>query len=318
MMSQKYALGVDIGGTKTAFGVVAEDGTLVFHSEVATRAFAKPESLVEEIARQLSEAKQGDFLGIGVGAPNGNAKTGNIEFAPNLTWKGIVPICEIFEAEFSTRTILINDANAAAVGERMFGNAKDLDHFVTITLGTGLGSGVIVDGHLVEGEHGFAGEYGHIRVFPDKDGRLCGCGRYGCLETYASSTGVVRTFKEWFAEIPSSSILKTLENPDARAIFDCWKQGDAFAEKIVDYTADVLGRSLADFACFSDPKAFVLFGGIAQSGQAFVDKVKAAMEKNMLKVLQNKVEIRLSALHDQNAAILGSAAITFWKFNRDV
>ncbi len=317
-MNQKYALGIDIGGTKTAFGVVSEEGNLIYSSVVSTRDFDKPEKLAKEIYRQLKSVNQDDFLGIGIGAPNGNAKTGHIEFAPNLTWKGIVPICEIFEEVFSTRTILINDANAAAVGERMFGNAKDLDHFVSITLGTGLGSGVIIDGHLVEGEHGFAGEYGHIRVFPGAEGRSCGCGRFGCLETYASSTGVVRTYTEWLDKIPENSTLKTLINPDAHAIFDCWLKGDTFAEKIVDYTAEILGRSLADFACFSDPKAFVLFGGIAQSGQPFIEKVQAAMDKNLLKVLKGKVEIRLSALHNQNAAILGSAATTFWKFNRNV
>jgi glucokinase len=315
-MNQKYALGVDIGGTKTAFGVVSSEGEISYHDEIHTRDYATAEDLIKEISKRLKENNQGDFLGIGIGAPNGNSKTGHIEYAPNLTWKGIVPICELFEEFIGARSILINDANAAAVGERMFGNAKDLDHFVTITLGTGLGSGIIIDGHLVEGQHGFAGEYGHIRV--KENGRLCGCGRLGCLETYASSTGVVRTLKEWYAEIPDSSTLKSLQNPDAHAIFNCWLQGDAFAEKIVDFTSKILGEALADFACFSDPKAYVLFGGIAQSGQAFVDKVKKDMENHMIKVLEDKIEIRLSSLHEQNAAILGAAATTFWKFNREI
>lgn len=315
-MNQKYALGIDIGGTKTAFGVVSEKGEIIFDSEIATKDYPTAEKLVDEIHSQLIANHQGDFLGIGIGAPNGNSKTGHIEFAPNLSWKGIVPICEIFEKKFNSRSILINDANAAAVGERMFGNARDLSNFVTITLGTGLGSGVIVDGHLVEGEHGFAGEYGHIRVV--ENGRLCGCGRLGCLETYVSSTAVVRTMEEWKNEIPADSALLKLDNPDAHAIFDCWKKGDAFAEKIVDYTAHMLGRSLADFACFSDPKAYVLFGGIAQSGEEFALKVKNAMEENILQVLKGKIEIRISSLHNQNAAILGSAATTFWKFNKQV
>jgi glucokinase len=313
-MNQKYALGVDIGGTKTAFGVVTEDGKIIYHSEIPTKNYPTPEALVSEIKKQLDENHEGEFLGIGIGAPNGNSKTGQIEFAPNLSWKGIIPICEIFESIIGARSILINDANAAAVGEKMFGAAKDLENFVSITLGTGLGSGVIVEGQLVEGEHGFAGEYGHIRVV--QEGRLCGCGRKGCLETYASSTGVVRTFNEWEDNIPQDSILRTIENPDAEYIFDCWQKGDEFAEKIVDFTANILGQALADFACFSDPQAYVLFGGIAQSGQGFIDKIKIAMEIHMIQVLQNKIEIRLSALHDENAAILGSAATAFWKFNK--
>lgn len=316
-MDQKYALGVDIGGTKTAFGVVSEKGVIIFHGEVPTRDYPTPEELIKEIEGQITEAGYSDFFGIGIGAPNGNALTGNIEFAPNLKWEGIVPICSLFEEKFATRSILINDANAAAVGERMFGNAKDLDHFVTITLGTGLGSGVIINGHLVEGHNGFAGEYGHIRVFPES-GRLCGCGRNGCLETYVSSTGVIRTFDEWKSEMPSDSLLTKIETPDASAIFDCWKKKDAFATRIVDYTAQILGRCLADFSCFSDPQAYILFGGIAQSGQGFVDKVKIELEKNIIKPLKGKVEIRLSLLHDENAAILGSAATTFWKFNKNV
>ncbi len=313
-MDQKYALGIDIGGTKTAFGVVSEIGEITYHDEIRTRDYDTAEDLVNEIGKRLKTNHQGEFLGIGIGAPNGNSKTGNIEFAPNLAWQGIVPICDIFEEIIGARSILINDANAAAVGERMFGNAKDLDNFVTITLGTGLGSGIIIDGHLVEGQHGFAGEYGHIRV--KENGRLCGCGRLGCLETYASSTGVVRTLNEWCNEIPDSSPLKTSVNPDAQAIFNCWTEGDAFAEKIVDFTATILGEALADFACFSDPKAYVLFGGIAQSGLPFIEKVKNAMENHIIKVLEKKIEIRLSSLHDQNAAILGSAATTFWKFNK--
>jgi glucokinase len=313
-MNPKYSLGVDIGGTKTAFGVVSEQGVMIFHGEIPTKDYPTADLLISEIHKQMLDADYSDFFGIGIGAPNGNSKTGNIEFAPNLKWKGIVPICSLFEEKFATRSILINDANAAAVGERMFGNAKDLDHFVTITLGTGLGSGIIIDGRLVEGQHGFAGEYGHIRVFPE-NGRLCGCGRNGCLETYASSTGVVRTFNEWKNEMPANSLLTKIENPDAHAIFDCWKKKDEFATRIVDFTAKILGRCLADFSCFSDPQAFVLFGGIAQSGQGFVDKVKSELEKNIITPLKDKVEIRLSLLHNENAAILGAAATTFWKFN---
>jgi len=310
-MNQKYALGVDIGGTKTAFGVVTEDGKIIYHSEIPTKNYPTPEALVSEIKKQLDENHEGEFLGIGIGAPNGNALNGKIEFAPNLPWKGIISICDLFEEKFHKPTILINDANAAAVGEMMFGAGRDLKNFVTITLGTGLGSGIIINGNLVEGENGFAGEFGHIRVI--KDGRTCGCGRLGCLETYASSTGVVRTYNEWIKDLPSNSLLHQVDHISARTIFECAQREDSFATKIVDYTAEILGNALANFACFSDPKAYILFGGLAQSGVFFAEKVKAAMEKDILKVLENKVEIRTSELHHRNAAVLGTAATLFWK-----
>jgi glucokinase len=311
-MIKHYALGIDIGGTTTTFGVVAQNGDMLFEEMIYTKDYPKASDLVDAIYSLISKNHNTQqILGIGIGAPNGNALNGKIEFAPNLLWKGIIPICELFEEKFHKPAILINDANAAAVGEMMFGAAKDLKNFVTITLGTGLGSGIIIEGQLVEGEHGFAGEFGHIRVV--KNGRNCGCGRLGCLETYASSTGVVRTFNEWKSELPEDSLLHKVDHISARTIFESAQTGDVFAMKIVDYTAEILGNALADFACFSDPKAFVLFGGLAQSGEFFAKKVKYSMEKNILKVLENKIEIRTSELHHRNAAVLGTAATLFWK-----
>jgi len=311
-MIKHYALGIDIGGTNTAFGVVSQDGDMLFEEIIPTHNYATAKELVEEIHSILINKHDiNQILGIGIGAPNGNAFNGKIEFAPNLPWKGIVPITELFESTFHKPAILINDANAAAVGEMMFGAGRDIKNFVCITLGTGLGSGIIIDKNLVEGEHGFAGEFGHIRVV--KDGRLCGCGRLGCLETYASSTGVVRTYEEWKKDCPSDSLLNHVDHISAHTIFESAQKGDVFATKIVDFTAEILGNSLADFSCFSDPKAYILFGGLAQSGAFFADKVKAAMEKEILKVLQNKVEIRTSELHHRNAAVLGTAATLFWK-----
>lgn len=316
-MAKHYALGVDIGGTTTTFGVVSQEGDMLFEEMIYTKDYPEPEMLVAAIHKNIVEQHDvQQILGIGIGAPNGNALNGKIEFAPNLLWKGVVAICELFENVFHKPAILINDANAAAVGEMMFGAGRDLKNFVCITLGTGLGSGIIVNGTLVEGEHGFAGEFGHIRVI--KDGRDCGCGRLGCLETYASSTGVVRTFTEWKADCPKDSTLNTVDHISARTIFESAQQGDDFATKIVDYTAELLGNSLADFACFSDPKAYILFGGLAQSGGYFSKKVKAAMEKDILKVLENKVEIRTSELHHRNAAVLGTAATLFWKTFKNV
>ena len=306
------ALGIDIGGTNIAFGLVNSEGKLTCEHSVPTHDFDRPEDFVSYIHHYLSEKNLLDqILGIGIGAPNGNHYTGEIQFAPNLHWKGRIPLAQMFEDTFHKPAILTNDANAAAYGEKLFGHAKDLDDFVTITLGTGLGSGIVTGGELLYGHHGIAGEYGHIRVIPG--GRLCGCGRYGCLETYASSTGVVRSIQEMESSLKASSGLSGMEKPTARDVFELAEKGDAFALEIIDYTANILGNALADFIAFSDPQAFVLFGGIAQSGKDFAQKVKHYMEQNVLNIYKDSVEIRISALHDRNAGVLGTAASIFWK-----
>lgn len=306
------ALGVDIGGTNIAFGLVSSKGELIFEHSVPTRDYDRPEEFVQFLHKYLSGKNMLDqIIGIGIGAPNGNHYTGEIQFAPNLHWKGRIPLAQMFEDVFHKPAILTNDANAAAYGEKLFGNAKDLDDFVTITLGTGLGSGIVIGGELVYGHHGIAGEFGHIRV--EKNGRLCGCGRKGCLETYASATGIVRSITEMESSLKAGSEVLQLEKPTAKQVFDLAEKGDAFAMEIIDYTAEVLGYSLADFVAFSDPQAFVLFGGIAQSGKDFAEKVKFHMEENILNIYKDKVEIRISDLHDRNAAVLGTAASIFWK-----
>ena len=234
---------------------------------------------------------------------------GTIDYAPNLLWKGCIPLKDMVESKFNIPTQLTNDANAAAVGEKIFGCAKDLENFVTITLGTGLGSGIFINNNIVYGEHGYAGEFGHIRVIPN--GRLCKCGRNGCLETYASATGVVRSFEELNSTHKKASTLNKIKNLNAKSIFEEAEKGDLFSIEIINYTADILGSALADFTAFSDPKAFILFGGIAQNGENFRKKVTESMKKNTLKIFENKVEIRISSLHDKNAAILGNAASVF-------
>ena len=304
------ALGVDIGGTNTVFGLCDETGNIVYESSFSTKKFEVAEDLVKAIHADLQERGLIDsILGIGIGAPNGNYYSGSIEFAPNLTWKGRTPIAQLFEKAFDLPTLLTNDANAAAIGEMVYGNAQDLTHFVTITLGTGLGSGIIVDGNLVYGHDGFAGEYGHIQVIPD--GRSCGCGRNGCLETYASATGVVRSISELDSTNKSSSKLTDRENSSARDVFNLADEGELFAQEIIDFTAKVLGQALANFTCFSSPEAYVLFGGIAQSGPKFASKVKEYMEESMLNIYQNKVEVRISSLHEVNAAVLGAASLVW-------
>lgn len=309
-MKTKIALGVDIGGTNTAFGLCDEKGTSFFESSVPTKSFETPSALVDEIYRIID--KQGfldTIVGVGIGAPNGNYNSGTIEFAPNLPWKDSIPLAQLFEDRFKKKSILTNDANAAAIGEMIYGNAKDLKDFVIITLGTGLGSGVVSNGKLVYGHDGFAGEYGHFRVIPE--GRSCGCGRKGCLETYVSATGVVRSALELSSPNKDNSALIRLESISAHEVFDLASKGDSFAQEIVDYTAEKLGSALADYTCFSSPAAYILFGGIAQNGAPFAEKVKGFMEQQLLNIYQNKIEIRVSSLHDKNAAVLGACSLVW-------
>ena len=314
-MSKQYALGIDIGGTNTAYGLVNKSGDVIFETSIPTTIFQQPEDLISAIYVDIQNQHSIDnIIGIGIGAPNGNHFTGNIEYAPNLTWKGIIPLAKLFEEKFNVPAQLTNDANAAALGEKIFGKAKDLKNFVTITLGTGLGSGVFINDEIVYGQNGFAGEYGHIRIIPN--GRLCKCGRKGCLETYASSTGMKRSILELDSNYKQDSILLKLETATAKDVFEQAKNGDQFAMEIVEFTAEILGSALADFACFSDPQAYILFGGIAQSGQEFANRVKYYLEENILTIYKNKIEVRTSSLHSLNAAILGSAAAVFAKINK--
>ncbi len=300
----KYKLGIDIGGTNVAFGLVDETGKVQRKESVNTNSFDAPEDLFEEIKHQLSE-ELSSISGVGIGAPNGNSKTGKIEFAPNLKWTGIVDVIQLAENVFGLPAKLVNDANAAALGEKHYGVAKDWSDFVCITLGTGLGSGVIVNNELVIGSNGLAGEFGHIVVIPK--GRQCGCGRQGCLETYVSSKGVKKTLEIGLESWPSKFVGVNAED-SVKDIFDKAEKGHYGAMEIVDYTADILGQALANFAAFSNPQGYVLFGGLAQSGAFFKDKVESAMNKSILSIY-NKTQIRISSLSAGDAAILGAAAI---------
>ena len=309
-MNKKLALGIDIGGTNCVFGLVEADGTIVFETSLVTKDFETLEALIDQIYSILTYKNYiSTIAGIGVGAPNGNFHTGTIEYAPNLHWKGVLPIALLFSEKFGIKTTITNDANAAAIGEMKYGAGRDLKDFITITLGTGLGSGIIINKQLVYGHDGFAGELGHFRVIPD--GRLCGCGRKGCLETYASSTGVVRSFSELESINRKDSSLNNISNLEAIDIFQAADKGDHFALEIIDFTAKTLGESLADFTCFSSPEAYILFGGIAHSGEAFAQLVKKYMEQAMLIIYKDKVEIRISSLHHSNAAVLGASSLVW-------
>jgi glucokinase len=311
----KNVLGIDIGGTTIAFGIVNKDGTIASSNIFETKSFDTPNDLVDTIFNELKTKNLLEPIdGIGIGAPNGNYFTGNIEFAPNLNWKGIIPLTELFKQKFKLPTLLTNDANAAAFGEMIFGNAQDLKDFIVITLGTGLGSGIVVNRKLIYGHDGFAGELGHIRTI--QDGRSCGCGRNGCLEAYCSSTGVVRSFHELNSEAKEKSSLFSIEDLTSKTIFEHASNGDVFANEIVDFTAKILGSALADYACFSSPQAYILFGGYAQNGKSFADLVKKYLEENLLVIYKNKIDIRISNLHNENAAILGAAALLFNEYEK--
>jgi glucokinase len=313
-MKKELALGIDIGGTSIEFGIVDREGNVLFEKDFPTKSFDSPTDFIEKVASVLKPLSYtNELVGIGIGAPNGNFFTGNIEFAPNLNWEGIIPLAHLFSERFNLPTFMTNDANAAAIGEMLFGNARDINDFVTITLGTGVGSGVIINNQLVYGHDGFAGEYGHIRIVPN--GRSCGCGRRGCLETYCSSTGVVRSISELDSPNKSFSTLLSIDNPSAKDVFEAADEGDLFASEIVTFTAQTLASSLADFACFSSPKAYILFGGYAQHYGNFPSIVKKFMEEEILVIYKNKIDIRISALHDKNAAVLGAAAHLFSNLN---
>lgn len=311
----RYCAGIDIGGTNSIIGLVDEQGNCICDRSIPTKAHDSPETFVAaacKVIRECLEANPGSVLeSIGIGAPNGNYYTGCIEFAPNMPWKGVVKLAELFSTNMQVPAVLTNDANAAAVGEMLFGGAKGMTNFVTITLGTGLGSGFVVNGEVLYGHDGFAGELGHVIAV--RDGRLCGCGRRGCLETYASATGIVRTMREWLDNSAQPSPLRSLsdEQLTSKVIADHAAKGDVIALEVVDYTAKILGRSLADMVCITSPQAIFLFGGLAQAGKLLITPTNRYMEENLLNIYKNKIDILPSKL-SANAAVLGAAALA-WK-----
>jgi glucokinase len=312
MNKNLLAVGIDIGGTNTVFGLVDYLGNCVSHDSIKTSHFELVEDFVDEVCLKLTklitDQDDAEIIGVGIGAPNGNYFSGNIEFAPNLNWKGIIPLSKLFEEQLNIPTTLTNDANAAALGERIYGAAKGVDDFVMVTLGTGLGSGFVVNGDLVYGHDGFAGELGHTIV--EKNGRLCGCGRRGCLETYVSATGIVKSAKE-FLKKSSNSSLADLQFITSKSISDAATAGDKLALEIFDFTAEKLGLSLANTIAISSPKLIVLFGGLAQSGDLIIKPTKKYLEEYVLSIYKNKIEIVSSKLDASDAAILGASALAW-------
>jgi len=317
-MIKDYAVGIDIGGTNTKFGIVDRHGLIVEQGRMLTDVHENAEDFIEELYANLSlliatHGGNEKFKGIGVGAPNGNYYQGTIEYAANLKWKGIIPMSDLMEKKFGLPVKLTNDANAAAVGEMMYGVAKGMKHFITITLGTGVGAGIVIDGKIVIGHDGFAGELGHVTVRPG--GRMHkGTGLRGSLESYASATGVRETAIEMLTEEPKApSLLRnySIDDLTSETVFHCAEQGDAIANQIFEYTGQILGEAFANFVMFSSPEAIVLFGGLTKAGDLLMKPTVQTMEANLIQVFKNKVKILYSDLKEADAAILGASALVW-------
>ncbi len=310
-MMRKLVAGIDIGGTNVFFALVDAEGNIFSKSSVRTKDFPEPQQLVDEVSSQILSLMKNhpdhELSGVGIGAPNGNFFNGTIEFAPNLNWKGIIPLAKYFEEKLNCKAILNNDANAAALGEMIFGGAKGMKDFIFITLGTGLGSGIVVNGEIVYGHDGFAGEIGHVMV--ERNGRPCGCGRKGCLETYCSATGIVKTYLEIISQ---SEITNHKSEIDARYIFEKAHHGEQAAIDSFNFTGDLLGYALANSVAYTSPEAIFLFGGLAQAGDLIFKPTIESFERNVLNIYKGKVKILPSRLNETDAAILGAAA-PVWK-----
>lgn len=315
-MKKEVAVGIDIGGTNTEFGLVDRIGHCLAHDCMKTNQYDDVipfmDELTDKIKSQINCLGEAiEVKGIGVGAPNGNYFNGTIEFAPNLKWKGVVRVSYLLEERMKLPVVLTNDANAAAIGEMLYGAAKGMKDFIVITLGTGLGSGIVVNGELLYGHDGFAGELGHTIV--DPLGRKCGCGRSGCLETYASATGIVRTVKEMLLKNNRPSLLRTtkLSELNSRSVFFAAELDDQLALDAFEYTGKILGMKLADAIAFSSPEAIILFGGLAKAGDFIFLPTRKYMEQYLLSIYRDKVKLLPSLLKKENAAVLGAAALVW-------
>ena len=312
------AIGIDIGGTGTKYGIVDHVGNVLFSGSMSTKKHAQVETFIDELHKKVSELIEkaggiGRIKGIGVGAPNGNYYTGTVEYAPNLPWKGIIPLAKLIQDKFKLPVLLTNDANAAAEGEMIYGAAKGMKDFIMITLGTGVGSGIVINGHIVLGHDGFAGELGHTIIVPG--GRKhYSTGAEGSLEAYASATGVRYTALELLEKYPDKdSLLRNYakEEIDSRLVYDCAMQGDEISNEVYQFTGKILGMALANFVMFSSPEAIILFGGLCKAGDLILKPTREHMEANVLPIFRNKVKLIYSELKEADAAILGASALVW-------
>jgi glucokinase len=310
-MSKEIIVGIDIGGTSTKFGLVDDAGNILYQSSTETR-FPVFRDFLDNLEKTIRDSVKsvGDLKikGIGVGAPNASYYTGTIEQAVNLPWNG-VPIVKNLEEDFGVPVVVTNDANAAAMGESIYGHARDMKDFVVITLGTGLGSGIVANGELIHGHQGFAAELGHVTVYPD--GRECGCGRKGCLETYVSATGIKRTVFQLLADHTIDSDLRKLSFDDltTKMITENADRGDTIALKAFEFTGRILGIKLADTVAHLDPEAIFILGGLAQAGEYIFEPTIRHMENNLMPIYKNKIRVMPSGLENQAAPILGASSM---------
>lgn len=322
-ISNELAIGIDIGGTNTKYGVVNHRGEILQKGELKTENYPEIDSFIDALYKTLNpvikSVNKTRVQGIGIGAPNGNFYNGTIEYAPNLKWKGIIPIAKLISDKFGLPAALTNDANAAAVGEMTYGAARGMKDFIMITLGTGVGSGIVANGQLILGHDGFAGELGHTIVIPG--GRLHeGTGMRGSLEVYASATGVARTAIELLAEHPAKkSLLRNyaISKINSKVVYECAMEGDDIARDTYKFTGKILGESLANFVMFSSPEAIILFGGLTRAGEMIMKPTREHMEQNLLPIFQNKVKLIFSELKESDAAILGASALV-WEMKSEI
>ncbi|MEI6946957.1 ROK family protein [Paraflavisolibacter sp. H34] len=319
--SQQYAIGIDIGGTNTKFGLVDHRGGITHQGSLSTATFSTAEAFVYALHAALlpaiNELGIDAIKGVGIGAPNANYYNGCIELAPNLPWKGVVPLAALVRERFGLPCSLTNDANAAAVGEMMYGAARGMNDFIVITLGTGVGSGIVVGGRLVLGHDGFAGELGHTIIRPG--GRPhWSSGLVGSLEAYASATGIALTGREMREREGDNSLLHQFaaEAIDSKVVYDCARKGDGAAQEVYRFTGQVLGEALANFVMFSSPEAIILFGGVTKAGDLIMNPVREHLEKNLLPIFRKKVQLLFSELKEADAAILGASALV-WETKRE-
>lgn len=310
-----YVIGIDMGGTNTVFGIVDARGSVIASSSIKTGKHTNFDDYVDELYTEVMRILEANdavdkIHGIGIGAPNANYYTGEITDGVNLPWPTPIPLAQKISDKFGIPCAVTNDANAAAIGEMTYGAARGLKDFIMITLGTGVGSGIVINGQMVYGHDGFAGELGHV-IVKRNNGRLCGCGRTGCLETYCSATGVARSAREFLEIRKEPSLLRNLdiESITSKDVYDAAIQGDALAKEIFEYTGTILGEAMADMTVFSSPEAFVLFGGLAKSGELLMKPLREAMDRSMLKIFKGKAKVMLSELKEADAAILGASAL---------
>ena len=317
-LEKQYVVGIDVGGQTTKIGVVDARGQVLAQTVIRSDNYDEPEPYLDEVAAAVKKVVEeanvsGKVRGVGIGAPNGNYYTGMVEMAPNVVWARTtaVPVAKMLSTRLNGVPVaLTNDANAAAVGEMTYGAARGMKNFIMITLGTGVGSGIVINGEVVYGHDGFAGELGHVRVIRN-NGRLCGCGRTGCLEAYCSAIGVARTAREWLEMSEEPSLLRGIDNISSKDVYDAAKEGDPLALRVFNFTGHMLGNAFADFIAFSAPEAIVLFGGLARSKEFLTEPILEAMNGNVLDIWKDKVKLVYSALKESDAAILGASALAW-------